>query len=197
MFSDEEGGYNLDETKYKLKVDNPNPPLPVSSSELDSEPLDLGASDGDVSTNPFDNEPFDAGVEADEDEDPEKYIQQLAGKLGTTLRNYSNDRGEPDFDLEKFAINSVISATHTSQMDDSDQKDIIRKVKTSGVGDNDTSSDGGSEEDIDSIDLGSEDKVDTGNLDEDGDVNMWKPSEGKGMWESYNLNRKNIWKIQK
>jgi len=34
--------------------------------------------------------------------------------------------------LEKFAINSVISATHSGEMDSDDQKDIINKVKESG-----------------------------------------------------------------
>lgn len=84
------------------------------------------------SDKPFDDEPFDAGVEADEDTDPAKYIQQLSGKLGQTLRQYTEDNGQPDFDLEKFAINSVLSATHTGEMDDNDQKDIINKVKGSG-----------------------------------------------------------------
>ncbi len=81
---------------------------------------------------PFDDEPFDAGVEADEESDPKKYIQQLAGKLGQTLRNYTETQGGADLELEKFAINSVISATHTSDMDPSDRKDIIKKINTSG-----------------------------------------------------------------
>lgn len=84
---------------------------------------------------PFDDEPFDAGVEANEEQDPKKFIQQLSGKLGTSLRKYNEQNGQPDFELEKFAINSVLSATHTSKMDDQDQNDIIKKVKTSGQGD--------------------------------------------------------------
>jgi len=84
---------------------------------------------------PFDDEPFDAGVEADEESDPKKFIEQLTGKLGQSLRKYNDEQGAPDFELEKFAINSLLSATHTSQMDSEDQKDIIKKVKTSGRGD--------------------------------------------------------------
>lgn len=87
---------------------------------------------------PFDDEPFDAGVEADEDTDPAKFIQQLAGKLGQSLRQYTEDQGQPDFDLEKFAVNSVLSATHTSEMDQGDQKDIINKVKGAGKDDEDS-----------------------------------------------------------
>ena len=139
LFSDEEDGYNIEEeVKYKLKVAAPSTsPLDVSTEPSGDEEIDLDFGGEDVAEpksddKPFDDTPFDAGVEADEDEDPEKYIQQLAGKLGTTLRKYTEDKGEPDFDLEKFAINSVISATHTAEMDEEDQKDIINKVKSSG-----------------------------------------------------------------
>ena len=139
LFSDEEDGYNLEEeVKYKLKVATPGTsPLDVSTEPSGDEEIDLDFSGEDIDEpksddKPFDDTPFDAGVEADEDEDPEKYIQQLSGKLGTTLRKYTEDKGSPDFDLEKFAINSVISATHTAEMDDEDQKDIIKKIKSSG-----------------------------------------------------------------
>jgi len=79
---------------------------------------------------PFDDVPFDAGVEADEKKTPDKYIQQLAGKLGQSLRSYTQDNGTPNFDLEKFAINSVLSATNSGEMDQKDQSDIIAKVKS-------------------------------------------------------------------
>lgn len=85
----------------------------------------------------LDKEPFDAGVEADENEDPKKYIEQLTGKLGQSLRSFEETNGV-DFELEKFAINSLLSATHTSEMDDNDRADIIKKVNT--AGDNDESS---------------------------------------------------------
>ena len=84
---------------------------------------------------PFDDEPFNAGVEADEESDPKKFIEQLTGKLGQSLRKYEEEQGSPDFELEKFAINSLLSATHTAEMNPEDQKDIIKKVKSSGKGD--------------------------------------------------------------
>lgn len=90
------------------------------------------ASGGGSSEKPFDDEPFDAGVEADEKSDPKTYIEQLTGKLGQSLRQYTETQGQPDFELEKFAINSLLSATHTAQMSDEDQSDIIKKVETSG-----------------------------------------------------------------
>lgn len=171
LFQEEEGGYvDLDEeTSYKIKLDAPSsePDFDTSDEEedfsLDSREDSDEGSDNDK---PFDDdEPFDPGVEADEEEDPEKFIQQLAGKIGTSLRTYTKDNGEPDFDLEKYVINSVISATHTAEMDKSDQKDIIEKIKTSG--DEDEDEDLGDDE-FDE-DLGGDEDEDLGD-DEDGDT---------------------------
>lgn len=81
---------------------------------------------------PFEKEPFNAGVEADEATDPKKFIEQLSGKLGQSLRKFATDQGQPDFKLEKFAINSVLSATHTAEMNPKDQDEIIKRVKTEG-----------------------------------------------------------------
>ncbi len=107
---------------------------------------------------PFDSEPFNAGVEADEQSDPKKYIEQLTGKLGQSLRKYNEDHGQPDLELEKFAINSLLSATHTADMDSNDQDDIIKKVKEAGNGDDsednkndDSTDDNAGEADGDSV----------------------------------------------
>jgi hypothetical protein len=111
------------------------PSEPIGSSDEDmsfDEPADSQAPKDDK---PFSDEPFDAGVEADEETDPKKFIQQLTGKLGQSLRKYTEEQGQPDFELEKFAINSLLSATHTAEMDNEDQKDIINKVKKSGIKD--------------------------------------------------------------
>jgi hypothetical protein len=53
-----------------------------------------------------------AGVEANEETDLKKFIEQLSGKIGQSLRKFTETQGQPDFELEKFAINSL-SATHT------------------------------------------------------------------------------------
>ena len=111
-----------------------------TASTDDTTPADDTAQDAGASDKPFDDEPFDAGVEADEESDPKKFIQQLTGKIGQSLRKYNEDQGEPDFELEKFVVNSLLSATHTGEMDAEDQKDIIKKVKTSGKGDGDEES---------------------------------------------------------
>jgi len=124
----------------------------------DTDTEDTGSSD-----KPFDDEPFDAGVEADEDEDPKKFIEQLTGKLGQSLRKYNDEQGEPDFELEKFAINSLLSATHTGEMDSEDQKDIIKKVKKSGKGDENA------EASDDTEDTGDDETISTGSEEPTGD----------------------------
>jgi hypothetical protein len=101
---------------------------------------------------PFKDEPFDAGVEADEESDPKKFIQQLTGKLGQSLRKYNDNQGQPDLELEKFAINSLLSATHTSDMDSNDQEDIIKKVKEAGNNDNENNNDNKEDNGFDSGD---------------------------------------------
>lgn len=141
LFADEEDGYNLDETKYKLKLGNSNPTQNTNDfdNDMSSDTLDGLEDFDDVSSEdkPFDDTPFEAGVEADEESNPKTFIQQLAGKLGQSLRAYSEEQGQPDFELDKFVVNSVLSATHTGQMDNEDQKDIIKKVKSSGNNSND------------------------------------------------------------
>jgi hypothetical protein len=181
----------LEETKYKLKLPNSSPEpsgddldfggdeeeLDLGGEDLDmgdEEELDLGGEEGGSDDKPFDDEPFDAGVEADEDTDPEKFIQQLSGKLGQSMRDYTEDKGEPDFDLEKFAINSVVSASHTAEMDEEDREDIIDKVKTAGRGDDDSGEDVEDSGELDmgdegdsgeELDLGGEEGDDSGELD--------------------------------
>jgi len=122
----------------------------------------------------FEKEPFDADVEADEDTDPKKFIQQLSGKLGQSLRKYQDETGTPDLELEKFAINSVVSATHTSQMSDDDKKDIIKKIENAG-------SDGGGD---------SESNDDISN--QDNDENMGDSNEdGENFEESLKIKENN------
>lgn len=146
-------------------MDNPAPSANVPPANNTTEPANdagFGGFDGGEEKNdmPFDKEPFDAGIDVDEDSDPKKFIEQLSGKLGQSLRKYNQENGAPDFDLEKFAINSVISATHTSEMDDQDRKDIIKKVNT--AGNNEAQGSGGD----------SQDDTDFENDNNDGDVDI-------------------------
>lgn len=111
----------------------PAQPAPAADPSMDfADPTAAPAPEAGGGEMPFEKEPFNAGVEADEAQDPKKFIEQLSGKLGQSLRKYATDQGQPDFKLEKFAINSVISATHTAEMDPKDKDEIIKKINTSG-----------------------------------------------------------------
>ena len=173
--------------------------------------LEMGAPMEEPNDKPFDDTPFDAGVEADEEATPDKYIQQLAGKLGQSFRSYTQDNGEPNFDLEKFAINSVLSATNSGEMDQQDQSDIIAKVKSSttnsgGEGEIDLSdgpseepsdgpsTDGMQEPDNDDIDLDDIDMEESHNPNFNGKTvfqNMTLDVKEGGMEENKYLNLEN------
>ena len=110
--------------------DMPEEPASLPDMGMD----DMGGEPAPADDKPFDDTPLDTGVEASEDEDPKKFIQQLSGKIGTSLRSYTELNGV-DLELEKFAINSLISATHTDEMDEEDRQDIINKIQNPGEGD--------------------------------------------------------------
>lgn len=130
----------IDETTFKLKVPNQDTqPVVQKQTTTQITPQQPQQEPAPQNDKPFNDEPFDAGVEADEESDPKKFIQQLSGKLGQSLRKYTDETGQPDYDLEKFAINSVVSATHTADMDENDRKDIIGKINTAGGGDEEPS----------------------------------------------------------
>lgn len=71
---------------------------------------------------------FDAGVEADEEQDPKKFIQQLTGKLSQSLRKYNDDNGQPDVDLNKYVAGMIVKQAMDG-LSPEDAEDIIDKVK--------------------------------------------------------------------
>ena len=186
---------------------------PVSSSEqFGGEQFGGEDGFGDVespsSEKPFDDEPFDAGVDANEDDNPEKYIQQISGKLGQSLRKYTDEMGQPDFDLEKFAINSVLSATNSSKMDQEDQADIIQKVKSSstdGSGGNgvdhgeaqDGEQDGDQDGDQDDLDASDEGGLDMSGIDMAENVLEKKSNDDLLEKKVYVANRKEVGIVKK
>ena len=91
------------------EMNNPNVQQYDTSSEFDSN--------------------FDAGVEADEDTDPKKFIQQLTGKLSQSLNTYNEENGEPDTELGKYVLGMLIKQG-IKGMDEKDKKDIIKKIKS-------------------------------------------------------------------
>lgn len=72
---------------------------------------------------------FDAGVEADEETDPKRFIQQLTGKLSQSLSSYNNENGEPDTELGKYVLGMLVKQG-VKGMDEKDKKEIIKKINT-------------------------------------------------------------------
>lgn len=79
---------------------------------------------------------FDPGVEADEETDPKRFIQQLTGKLSQSLNSYNNENGEVDQDLNKYVASMVVTQA-AKGLDDKDRKEIIKKINTSDAEDTD------------------------------------------------------------
>lgn len=92
---------------------------------------DMNAMGGDPNAmggeeNPFGGN-FDAGVQADEDTDPEEYIQQLTGKLSQSLKDY-DDQNPGKLDLDKYVAGMIIKQA-VKGMDEGERKKIIKKIK--------------------------------------------------------------------
>lgn len=86
---------------------------------------DMPEDNGDGSSQ-FDTN-FDAGVEADEDEDPKKYIQQLTGKLSQSIRKYNKSQAVPDADLSKYVV-GMIAKQATQGLSDDEVNKVLKKV---------------------------------------------------------------------
>lgn len=125
-----------------LKVDSPQPPMDMMPSEPPMEDGDMGQMGGDMP--PMnDNQPpmgddemnsefdtnFDAGVDANEQEDPKKFIQQLTGKLSQSLRNYNNEQPQPDAELSKYVCGMIVKQA-IEGLKPEDVEDIMKKIKS-------------------------------------------------------------------
>jgi hypothetical protein len=129
-----------EDTTYKLKVD---------SGEETEVPMDMGAdvptedpmaNDADMSADmppmdiptdtemPADTETPEETEVSDEGEDTgdlEKDIQRLTGKIGQKMRELE----EPDPELEKYVLNSIMSALDIDSMDEDFKEDLISKLE--------------------------------------------------------------------
>lgn len=86
-------------------------------------------------------ERFDPGVEADEDEDPKHFIQQLTGKLSQSLNSYED---KDDEGLYKY-VGKMINRQVAKNLDDKGKKEMIRAIKSV-----ETDSDDDLDDDLDS-----------------------------------------------
>ena len=127
---------------------------------------------------------FDAGVEADEESDPKKYIQQLTGKLSQTLVSYNNELGEPDTELGKYVLGMLIKQG-TKGMDEKEKKEIIKKIN---IGNNEEESN-----DSENVNDGPNDmEMDNEELPQENEENMQIESKSfkftkKQIFENYNM----------
>ena len=106
------------------------PPMDDTSTDIMNDMPDDNMMNPDEQTQSDFDTNFDAGVEADEDTDPKKYIQQLTGKLSQTLNTYNNEIGEPDVELGKYVLGMLVKQG-TKGMGEDDKKEIIKKINTS------------------------------------------------------------------
>lgn len=71
---------------------------------------------------------FDAGVEANEDEDPKKFNQQLTGKLSQSLQKYEDSLGGQPDDLPKY-VGGMILAQLAKYMEPSEFDEMVQDAK--------------------------------------------------------------------
>jgi hypothetical protein len=130
----EDGDEDLDEQKKVLKVDTPTPePAPAPAEPMAAEPSMEEPIEDEVPDDMGMEDPMaDAGMEdpsmddeGDDESDPTKKIQKMTGKITQMMREME----EPDVDLEKYVINSVISALHMDLFSEEDVEDIVAKLE--------------------------------------------------------------------
>ena len=92
---------------------------------VEDEVDDFGGEEMDMEEPAMDMEEPAMDDEGDDEEDSTKKIQKLTGKIGQAIRELD----EPDAELEKYVINSIISALHLDQFSDEDIEDIISKLE--------------------------------------------------------------------
>lgn len=102
---------------------NDVPPVPPMDEPGNEPPMDEPTQQDDDMSN-F-GPKFDAGVEADPNSEPDKYIQQLTGKLATELRKYIEKNN--DADIAKYVLGMII-AQACKPLTDADKKEMIDKI---------------------------------------------------------------------
>ena len=113
----------------QIPINEPTQQTNLSQEQGFDNNMEADGMRGNFDDGQFDNN-FDAGVEADEDAEPKKYIQQLTGKLSQKLNSYNKEQ-DGDNELNKYVVNMIISAT-CKNLDEKSKKEIIKKIKSLG-----------------------------------------------------------------
>tara|TARA_B100000497_G_C7693889_1_gene422890 strand:- start:2171 stop:4087 length:1917 start_codon:yes stop_codon:yes gene_type:complete len=164
MEVEEEGGKELldeepedvEEQKKVIKVDAPTPPVeePVEDEvEVDEFSMEDEGEDPFADEEGGEDMGDEEGMEEDGDETTKK-IQKYTGKIGQLLR----DKDDPDAELDKYVINSIISAIDWEEIPDEDVEDIISKIE--GEDEEDGEGDEFATGDEEVVDLDAEEGVD-------------------------------------
>ena len=144
---------DVEEQKKVIKVDTPAPPAIEEPIEDEVEVDEFSMED--EGEDPFGDEEGgedmgdEEGMEEDGDETTKK-IQKYTGKIGQLLR----DKDEPDAELDKYVINSIISAINWEDIPVEDVEDIISKIE--GEDDEDGEGDEFATDDEEVVDLDAE-----------------------------------------
>ena len=117
-----DAGMMPDDPSMQVTPEMMNPPGALS---MGGDPNAMGAAPG-GEENPFGGN-FDAGVQADEDTDPEEFIQQLTGKLSQSLKDY-DEQNPGNLDLDKYVIGMIVKQA-VKGMDEGERKKVIKKIK--------------------------------------------------------------------
>lgn len=93
----------------------------------------MGGEDGVPQDNSFGGN-FDPGVEANEETDPEKFIQQLTGKLSQSLKKYNDENPDDESGLNKY-VAGMVATQAAKGLTEPEKNEIIKKINTGEVDD--------------------------------------------------------------
>lgn len=110
-------------------MNNQMPPMDNPQPQMDNQMPPMNDMGGEQDNDEQFDADFDAGVEADENSDPKRYIQQLAGKLSQSLRKYNEGLPNPDVGLNKYVAGMANDAA-VEGLSPEDVEEIINKIKS-------------------------------------------------------------------
>jgi hypothetical protein len=121
----------------------------------DMDPMAMGGEDASQDNN-FGGG-FDPGVEANEETDPTKFIQQLAGKLSQSLKKYNDENPDDESGLNKY-VAGMVATQAAKGLTEPERNEIIKKINTGEVDDE-------SDEEMPDDEMGENGEEDTPNED--------------------------------